>query len=46
MERKHNNQLARLGYTAAPRASGRRIAYRRLTFRTDEVVAEEIVYED
>jgi hypothetical protein len=46
MERRHNSQLARLGYSAAPRAGGRRIAYRRLTIRTDEVIAEEIVYED
>jgi len=46
MERKHNSQLARLGYSAAPRAGGRRIAYRRLTIRTDEVIAEEIIYED
>lgn len=46
MERRHNSQLARLGYSAAPRAGGRRIAYRRLTVRSDEVIAEEIVYED
>jgi hypothetical protein len=46
IERERKNQLARLGYSAAPRASGRRIAYRRLTIRTDDVIAEEIIYED
>jgi len=46
IERERKNQLARLGYSAAPQASGRRIAYRRLTIRTDEVIAEEIIYED
>lgn len=46
MEAQRKNQLSRLGYSEVQRVSGRRVACRRLTIKSDAVIVEEVVYEE
>lgn len=46
MVRLHKGRLATLGYQNAHEVQGRRVAYRRLTIRSNEVIDEELVYEE